>query len=47
MIFARRLAILAGIVLPLGETARRWHQIADPRMFFAWFDDWLIGAFLL
>jgi hypothetical protein len=45
--FARRLAILAGIVLPLAETARRWHQLADPRMFFAWFDDWLIGAFLL
>ena len=45
--FARRLAIVAGIVLPLGETARRWHQLADPRMFFAWFDDWLIGAFLL
>jgi hypothetical protein len=45
--FARRLAILAGIVLPLGETARRWHQLADPRFFFAWFDDWLIGAFLL
>jgi hypothetical protein len=47
MTFARRLAILAGIVLPLGETARRWHQLGDPRMFFAWFDDWLIGAFLL
>ena len=47
MIFARRLALLAGVVLPLGETARRWHQLGDPRMFFAWFDDWLIGAFLL
>jgi hypothetical protein len=47
MTFARRLALLAGIVLPLGETARRWHQLADPRLFFAWFDDWLIGAFLL
>ena len=47
MIFARRLALLAGVVLPLGETVRRWHQLGDPRMFFAWFDDWLIGAFLL
>jgi len=47
MIFARRLALLAGVVLPLGETVRRWHQLGDPRMFFAWFDDWAIGAFLL
>ena len=47
MTFARRLAVVAGVVLPLGETARRWHQLADPRMFFAWFDDWAIGAFLL
>lgn len=47
MTFARRLALLAGIVLPLGETARRWHQLADPQLFFHWFDDWLIGAFLL
>ena len=47
MTFARRLALLAGAVLPPAETARRWHQLADPQMFFAWFDDWLIGAFLL
>ena len=47
MIFARRLALLAGVVLPVGETVRRWHQIGDPRMLFAWLDDWLIGAFLL
>lgn len=47
MIFARRLALLAGIVLPVGEIARRWHQLGDPRFFFAWFDDVLIGAFLL
>ena len=47
MVFARRLALLAGIVLPLGETARRWHQMGDPQMLFAWLDDWLIGAFLL
>ena len=47
MTFARRLAILAGVVLPIGEIARRWNQLADPRLFFAWFDDILIGAFLL
>ena len=47
MVFARRLALLAGVVLPLGELARRWHQLGDPRLFHAWFDDFLIGAFLL
>jgi hypothetical protein len=47
MTFARRLAWLAGVVLPIGEIARRWHQLGDPRLFFAWFDDILIGAFLL
>jgi len=47
MIFARRLALLAGVVLPIGEIARRWQQLGDPQMFFAWFDDILIGAFLL
>jgi hypothetical protein len=47
MTFARRLALLAGVVLPIGEIARRWHQLGDPRLFFAWFDDVLIGAFLL
>ena len=47
MTFARRLALLAGVVLPIGEIARRWQQLGDPRMFFAWFDDILIGAFLL
>jgi hypothetical protein len=47
MIFARRLAVLAGVVLPLGETVRRWHQLGDPQFLFAWLDDWLIGAFLL
>jgi hypothetical protein len=47
MTFARRLALVAGVVLPVGETIRRWHQMGDPRLLFAWLDDWLIGAFLL
>jgi hypothetical protein len=47
MLFARRLALVAGVVLPVGETVRRWHQLGDPQMLFAWLDDWLIGAFLL
>jgi hypothetical protein len=45
--FARRLAVVAGVVLPIGETVRRWHQLGDPRLLWAWLDDWLIGAFLL
>ena len=47
MTFARRLALVAGVVLPVGETVRRWHQLGDLQMLFAWLDDWLIGAFLL
>src|SRR5688572_13177309 len=47
MLFARWLAMIAGVVLPIGETARRWHQLGAPRMLFAWLDDWLIRAFLL
>jgi hypothetical protein len=47
MTFARRLALLAGVVLPIAETVRRWHQLGDPRLFYAWFDDFLIGGFLL
>jgi hypothetical protein len=47
VVFARRLALVAGIVLPIGELARRWHQLGDPRLLFAWLDDILIGAFLL
>jgi hypothetical protein len=47
VVFARWLALIAGVVLPVGETVRRWHQLGDPQMLFAWLDDWLIGAFLL
>ena len=45
--FPRRLAILGGVVLPIVETARRWHQLADPRIWPFWLDDWVIGALLL
>ena len=47
MTFSRRLAIVAGIVLPVVETARRWHQLGEIRLFWAWFDDYAIAAFLL
>jgi hypothetical protein len=45
--FSRRVAVVAGVVLPVAETARRWHQLADPRIWPFWLDDWVIGAFLL
>ena len=47
MRFSRRLAMLAGILLPAVETARRWHQLGDIRLFWAWFDDYAVAAFLL
>lgn len=40
-------AIAGGILTPALETIRRWHQISDVRYFLNWFDDYLIGAFLL
>ena len=45
--FSRRLAIAGGVILPIGETVRRWHQLGDPLMWLPWLDDILIGAFLL
>jgi len=43
--FSRRLAIAFGILVPLGETIRRWNTWRDyPPNFF---DDYIIGAFLL
>lgn len=45
--FSRWIAIVAGVLLPLGETARRWHELGDPAMWLVWLDDWAIGAFLL
>ena len=43
--FSRRTALVIGILLPLGETIRRWGTwFADPP---AYLDDVSIGAFLL
>jgi hypothetical protein len=47
MRFSRALALLLGVAIPLAELIRRRHQLADPAMFPSWFDDVLIGAFLL
>ena len=42
--FSRRLAIVFGILLPLGETVRRWGTGGS---LWWWLDDYAIGAFLL
>lgn len=42
--FARRLALVFGVLLPLGETVRRWGTGGPV---WVWLDDYLIGAFLL
>jgi hypothetical protein len=40
-------AFVLGTLVPLLETVRRWHQLADPRYFINWFDDYLIGGFVV
>jgi hypothetical protein len=45
--FSRRMAIAAGLVLPVVETLRRWRQLGDIRVWPFWLDDWAIGLFLL
>jgi len=47
MTVSRRLALVIGVLLPIAELYRRRNQLADVTMFPAWFDDILIGAFLL
>ena len=47
MHFSRRLAIAAGLALPIVETVRRWPQLGDPASWPFWLDDWVIGGFLL
>jgi hypothetical protein len=44
--FSRRLARL-GIIPPVLETIRRWHQLRDISVWPFWLDDVLIGGFLL
>ena len=41
------LAFTGGILVPVLETIRRWHQLADLHYFINWFDDYIMGAFLL
>jgi hypothetical protein len=41
------IAFIGGIITPLLETVRRWNQISDLHYFITWFDDYLIGGFLI
>lgn len=45
--FSRTLAAIYGILIVLLETIRRKTQLADPSAFLLWFDDYLLGGFLL
>jgi hypothetical protein len=45
--FNRWLAIAGGILIPLVELVRRWHQLLDLSALPFWMDDMLIGAGLL
>ena len=47
LVFSRRLAIAAGLLLPPLETVRRWHQLGDVRVWPFWLDDCAIGLLLL
>lgn len=43
---SRTTAFVAGILLPVLETIRRWDQLLDAHYFISWFDDYVIGGFL-
>lgn len=45
--FSRRLAFVVGVFTPTAETIRRWNQLGQPGMWPIWFDDLLLGGFLL
>ena len=44
--FSRRLALF-GIIPPIADTIRRWHQLGDIKTWPFWLDDVLLGGFLL
>lgn len=44
---SRRVAIVFGILTPLAETVRRWHQLGQLEYLPAWLDDYILGALLL
>jgi hypothetical protein len=40
------IAFAGGVLTPVLETIRRWHQMPDLHYFISWFDDYMIGGFL-
>jgi hypothetical protein len=46
--FSRRLAVIGGLFLPIGETVRRWRELSGPiETLLPWLDDLVLGAILL
>jgi hypothetical protein len=45
--FSHRAARTAGLLIPLLETCRRWHQLTQPARWPSIFDDYLMGLLLL
>ena len=45
--FSRRLAVIFGVLTPLAETGRRFHQLGQISVLPFWLDDYFIGALLL
>jgi hypothetical protein len=43
----RWLAIVGGILVPVSEILRRYHQMLDPSTLPFWMDDFLLGGLLL
>jgi hypothetical protein len=42
--YSRRLALVFGLLLPVAETVRRWHQISAGTHILFWLDDVLLGS---
>lgn len=46
--FSRRLAVISGLLLPIGETVRRWRELPGPvETWIPWLDDFVLGGILL
>ena len=47
LIISKNAAFVFGVLIPLGETIRRWNQLTDLSYFMYWFDDYLLGILLV
>ena len=47
LLISRAMALVGAPVVIVGETARRWHQFGEPRMWPSIFDDYVIGIALV